>query len=325
MACIHTNETQNNHGSCIDIAAPGVGVIAAWGNGTDATYRYVSGTSMATPLVAGVAALMLSADPTLTRDEVHRILVSSATRMAVKTRKGRLALNLPNRMLFAPWDKLFDEVPRETTPLLYDEINMVWLLIRAKFFPRVQPAMMHSAHKITGAVIKAANVNRHHVVLHRPQGMARLENGTEPNEVRLHIYVKATGANQSRLIRAMESGNLTRIIREKIYFVRSSSGRLLVGVSNLPKSVSEPLEVTSSWPSPITIMLSVLLGWMLLMFVIVVGTITWKKKWSFKKTVHPPSSNSDPDHSIVVICGTDNGIESKYVGEKERKGRCSTG
>jgi len=44
-------------------------------------YTQISGTSMATPHVAGVVALMLDADPTLTPDEVRQILVDTASRM----------------------------------------------------------------------------------------------------------------------------------------------------------------------------------------------------------------------------------------------------
>ena len=44
-------------------------------------YTQISGTSMATPHVAGVVALMLDADPTLTADEVKQILVDTASRM----------------------------------------------------------------------------------------------------------------------------------------------------------------------------------------------------------------------------------------------------
>ncbi len=44
-------------------------------------YTQISGTSMACPFIAGTAALMLDADPTLTPEEVKKILVDTASRM----------------------------------------------------------------------------------------------------------------------------------------------------------------------------------------------------------------------------------------------------
>jgi serine protease AprX len=44
-------------------------------------YTQISGTSMATPFAAGVVALMLDADPTLTPDEIKQILIDTATKM----------------------------------------------------------------------------------------------------------------------------------------------------------------------------------------------------------------------------------------------------
>lgn len=45
-------------------------------------YTMIHGTSMATPFAAGVAALMLDADPTLTPDEIREIMTSTASRIA---------------------------------------------------------------------------------------------------------------------------------------------------------------------------------------------------------------------------------------------------
>ena len=78
----------SNYGSGVKIAAPGgdtrvdKGVLSTLNSGTTTparhTYGWMSGTSMATPHVAGVAALMLSANPNLTPDQVASLMTSTA-------------------------------------------------------------------------------------------------------------------------------------------------------------------------------------------------------------------------------------------------------
>ncbi|MEU4453404.1 S8 family peptidase [Nocardioides sp. NPDC023903] len=57
----------SNTGECLDIFAPGVDITSAWNDGSTNT---ISGTSMATPHVAGAAALFLEANPSATPADV---------------------------------------------------------------------------------------------------------------------------------------------------------------------------------------------------------------------------------------------------------------
>ncbi|MEQ4300470.1 S8 family serine peptidase [Plantactinospora sp. B6F1] len=85
----------SNYGTCVDILAPGVGITSAWHNSDSAT-NTISGTSMASPHVAGAAALVLSANPTWSPQQVRDHLVDNATPNVV-TNPGT---GTPNRLLY---------------------------------------------------------------------------------------------------------------------------------------------------------------------------------------------------------------------------------
>lgn len=63
-----------------NVMGSGTGILSALGdvNSDGTRYHHINGTSMACPSVAGVAALLLSANPTLSPDEVRRILMDTA-------------------------------------------------------------------------------------------------------------------------------------------------------------------------------------------------------------------------------------------------------
>ncbi|WP_019816368.1 S8 family peptidase [Saccharomonospora saliphila] len=84
--------TFSNHGEVVDLYAPGSNITSAWPGGGE---NAISGTSMATPHVVGVAAQHLADDPGAGPAEVADALVSSATPdVIVNPSRGT-----PNRLL----------------------------------------------------------------------------------------------------------------------------------------------------------------------------------------------------------------------------------
>ncbi|WP_447009790.1 S8 family peptidase [Saccharothrix hoggarensis] len=68
----------SNYGAGVDLYAPGVGITSAWHTGDTAT-NTLSGTSMATGFVTGVAARLLQSNRAATPAEVHAEIVREAT------------------------------------------------------------------------------------------------------------------------------------------------------------------------------------------------------------------------------------------------------
>lgn len=87
----------SNYGNCVDWFAPGVGITSAWFDSLTAT-KTISGTSMATPHTAGVAALYLQSDPDATPADVSGALYGATTRGKVASAK-----TLNNHLLFTDW------------------------------------------------------------------------------------------------------------------------------------------------------------------------------------------------------------------------------
>ena len=87
----------SNYGSCLDVFAPGSSITSAWYTSNTAT-NTISGTSMATPHVAGVAALYLQGNPGASPSTVANAITGTATTGVV----SNAGSGSPNRLLYSP-------------------------------------------------------------------------------------------------------------------------------------------------------------------------------------------------------------------------------
>jgi len=84
----------SNFGSCVDVFAPGVDITSAWYSSNSAT-NTISGTSMASPHVAGAAAVYLGLNPSATTDDVAAWITGNAGTGRVSDVQGS-----PNLLLY---------------------------------------------------------------------------------------------------------------------------------------------------------------------------------------------------------------------------------
>ena len=89
----------SNWGSCMDWFAPGQDITSAWRTSDFAT-NTISGTSMASPHTAGVAALYLDSNSSATPAAVHKALRSSATTRRITGIDLRFYPGTANLLLF---------------------------------------------------------------------------------------------------------------------------------------------------------------------------------------------------------------------------------
>lgn len=85
----------SNWGSCVDLFAPGSNITAAW-HTSNTAMNTISGTSMASPHVAGAVALYLETNPSASPAQVNAAVLNNAT----PNRLSNIGTGSPNLLLY---------------------------------------------------------------------------------------------------------------------------------------------------------------------------------------------------------------------------------
>jgi hypothetical protein len=99
----HSNSPGTNYGKCVDIFAPGQWVRSASHQSNNHLVS-MSGTSMATPMVAGLAATILQEKPSLTPQQVFEVMRSRATAHVLdfSVLPSSVRAETPNLLMYVP-------------------------------------------------------------------------------------------------------------------------------------------------------------------------------------------------------------------------------
>lgn len=86
----------SNYGKCVDVFAPGLNIESVW-NSNDHATNTISGTSMASPHVAGLAAYLLALSPEgTTPKQIKDKILELSTRNVFK----ELPKDTPNKLIY---------------------------------------------------------------------------------------------------------------------------------------------------------------------------------------------------------------------------------
>jgi subtilisin family serine protease len=88
----------SNYGTCVDILAPGVNITASYYANVNQVTS-MSGTSMASPMVAGVAAQYLSSNPNATPAQVTTAILNASRSNTITLHRSSKTYGTPNKFL----------------------------------------------------------------------------------------------------------------------------------------------------------------------------------------------------------------------------------
>jgi subtilisin family serine protease len=105
----------SNYGPCVDIHAPGVGIVSSW-NTSDIASNTINGTSMASPHVAGVASLYLERHPNALPSEVQDSVKAYSTKGVIGGSDLVYSGSSPDTVITPPPDTVIVTPPPPCVP-----------------------------------------------------------------------------------------------------------------------------------------------------------------------------------------------------------------
>lgn len=181
----------SNYGDCLDLFAPGVSI---WSSTKDGAYASMSGTSMAAPHVAGVAALIRAAQPGLSVGQVDSVL-------RVRSSKGKVAdaRSVNWHLLYAGLDDdLSNPLPPPLPPPPSAPSNLTMEILQLDApQPGWAQVMLHWQDNSTnedGFDVGGNNTLTNVVMWGRAEGAGNVDLIANLTEGPWNLWVRATGA-----------------------------------------------------------------------------------------------------------------------------------
>jgi subtilisin family serine protease len=114
----------SNYGSCVDLFAPGYELLSATDE-SDSSFGAATGTSMATPLAAGVAALHAEATgpANITPAQLRQAVIDQST----KNKITQIGIGSPNRLLYS-WHNEYQAPPPPPPQCPYQDEDGNWII-----------------------------------------------------------------------------------------------------------------------------------------------------------------------------------------------------